>query len=74
VLAYYLQWHMQQRLQPLFQQDGVGKHREWTLENVIERLKGIRRQRVKANGVEFDQVTQPDAEQRKILELLKINL
>jgi transposase len=74
VLAYYLQWHMQQRLQPLFEQDGQGKHRQWTVENVIERLKAIRRQRVRANGVEFDQVTQPDEEQQKILDLLKIKL
>jgi len=74
VLAYYLQWHMLQRLQPLFEQDGQGKRRQWTVENVIERLKGIRRQRVRANGVEFDQVTQPDEEQQKILDLLKIKL
>lgn len=74
VLAYYLQWHMQQRLQPLFEQDGQGKHRHWTVENGIERLKGIRRQRVRANGVEFDQVTQPDEEQRRILNLLNIRL
>ena len=65
---------MQQRLQPLFEQDGQDKHRQWTMENVIERLKGIRRQRVRANGVEFDQVSQPDEEQQKILDLLKIRL
>jgi transposase len=72
VLAYYLQWHAQQRLQPLFEQDGEGKYRQWTMENVIERLKGIRRQRVRVNGVEFDQVTQPDSEQQRILDLLRV--
>ncbi len=74
VLAYYLQWHMQQRLQPLFAQDGVGKNREWTLENVLERLKAIRRDRVQVAGVEFDQVTGADEEQERILELLKVKL
>jgi transposase len=74
VLAYYLQWHLQQRLQPLFDEDGSGKHRQWTLAHVLERLKGIRRQRVRAAGVEFDQVTRADEEQQKILDLLKIKL
>ena len=72
VLAYYVQWHMQQRLQPLFEADGEGKNREWTVENVIERLMGIRKQRVRVAEVEFDQVTQADAEQQKILDLLKV--
>ena len=63
---------MQQRLQPLFEADGEGKNREWTVENVIERLMGIRKQRVRVAEVEFDQVTQADAEQQKILDLLKV--
>jgi transposase len=74
VLAYYLQWHMQQRLQPLFAEDGLGKERQWTVANVVERLKGIRRQRVRVAGVEYDQVTQADEEQAKILELLKVKM
>jgi transposase len=74
VLAFYLQWHMQQRLQPLFAADGEGKNRQWTVENVIERLSGIRKQRVKVAGVEFDHVTQADQEQQKILDLMKLKL
>ena len=74
VLAYYLQWHVQQRLQPLFESDGEGKYRQWTLENALERLKGIRRERVKMGDVEFDHVTQADDEQQRILDLLKIKL
>jgi hypothetical protein len=62
---------MQQRLQPLFKADGEGKNRQWTVENVIERLMGIRKQRVKAAEVEFYQVIQADTEQQKILDLLK---
>ncbi len=74
VLAFYLQWHMQQRLQPLFEADGIGKNRQWTVENVVHRLSGIRRQRVQVAEVEFDQVTQADSEQQKILDLLKVKL
>jgi transposase len=74
VLAFYLQWHMQQRLRPLFEADGKGKNRQCTVENVIERLAGIRKQRVKVAGVEFDQVTQADQEQQRILDLMKVKL
>jgi transposase len=74
VLAYYVQWHLQQRLQPLFEADGQGKERQWTMENVIERLGTIRRERVQMAGVEFNQITQPDAEQQRILELLEVKL
>jgi transposase len=74
VLAFYLQWHMQQRLQPLFEANGEGKNRQWTMENVIERLRAIRKQRVKVAEVEFDQVTQADQEQQKILDLMKVKL
>lgn len=74
VLAFYVQWHMQQRLKPLFEADGEGKNRQWTVENVVERLRGIRKQRVKVAEVEFDQVTQADSEQQKILDLLKMKL
>lgn len=72
MLAYYLQWHAQQRLQPLFATDGKGKDRQWTFSNVLERLKALRRQRVKVGGVEFDQVGEPEPDQRQILELLKV--
>lgn len=74
VLAFYLQWHLQRRLEPLFEADGEGKNREWTVENVIERLMGIRKERVKVAGVEFDQVSQADPEQQRILALMKVKL
>ena len=74
VLAYYLQWHMNQRLQPLFASDGLGKNREWTFENVIERLKAIRREQVHLAGAEFHQVTVPEPDQQRILDLLKTKL
>ena len=74
VLAYYLQWHMNQRLQPLFASDGVGKNREWTFENVIERLAAIRREKVHLVGAQFHQVTVPEPDQQRILDLLKTKL
>jgi transposase len=74
VLAYYLQWHMNQRLQPLFDADGLGKHREWTFENVIARLKALRREKVSLAGSEFHQVTIPEPDQQRILDLLKTRL
>jgi transposase len=74
VLAYYVQWHAQQRLQPLFAEDGKGKDREWTMENVVQRLAAIRRERVQMAGVEFNKVTEPDDEQRRILDLLEVKM
>jgi hypothetical protein len=74
VLAYYLQWHMKQRLQPLFDSDGEGKNRQWTFENVIHRLMAIRREKVSMAGVEFFQVTTPEPDQKRILDLLGVRL
>ena len=55
-------------------QTGHGKHRAWTMENVLATLAGIRQQRVTVAGTEFYQVTQPNEEQQQILDLLKIRL
>ena len=74
VLAYYLQWHVNQRLAPLFAEDGAHEARQWTFKAVIDRLSAIRIQRVKIANTEFDQVTQPDADQQRILDLLGVKL
>lgn len=74
MLAYYLQWHMNQRLKPLFQSDGKNKHREWTFENVIERLKSLRRELVQIQEAEYTVVCTPDENQQRILDLLNIKL
>ena len=70
LLAYYLQWHARQRLEPLFKKDGKGKERQWTFRNVIEHLATIRSNRVKNAEVEFDLHTSADAEHQTILDLL----
>ena len=74
VLSYYVQWHLVERLRPLFDADGVGvgEDRRWTVENVIERLSAIRSNRIEVGGVEFDQTTEFDTEQKQIIELLQI--
>jgi transposase len=74
LLAYYVYWHLKQRLAPLFEQDGLGKDREWTMENVLQNLAGIRQERVTVAGVEFTQISTPNAQQQHILDLLKIKL
>ena len=40
----------------------------------MERLKAVRQERVKLNGIEFDQLTVPEEDQQRILELLKVKL
>ena len=82
MLAYYLQWHLWERLQPLFdeqsQQISAGekepKERCWTLANVLASLKSIQRNEVAVAGAKFYTITTPDAEAQRILDLLKINL
>jgi len=73
-LAYYLQWHMKQRLAPLFAADGTHKDRQWTMRNVIERLAAIRREKIAMAGVEFEKVTTPQADQQSILDHLQVRL
>jgi len=74
MLAYYLQWHMAQRLQSLFDNNDKYKKRFWTFENVIERLKSIRREEINVAGATCKIVTEPDDDQIKILDLLKVKL
>ncbi len=72
MLAYYLQWHLIDRLRLLFEADGKGDQRRWTVENVIERLAAIQSNRVEASGVQFEQITELDMDQKEIVRLLGI--
>lgn len=74
MLAYYVYWHMKERLAPLFAEDGQGRNREWTMENVVENLAAIRMERIQVSGIQFEQVSQPNARQQRILDLLKVRL
>ncbi len=72
MLAYYVEWHMRQRLAPLFEADGQGKDRRWTFAGVLERLKSIREETGVLQGHEVSWITTPDEEQRQILDLLEV--
>lgn len=74
MLAYYLQWNMNQKLKPLFEKDGNHKKHFWTFENVIERLKSIRIEEIHTAGTTCKIITQLDEDQRTILNLLGAKL
>jgi len=75
MLAYYLQWHANQKLKPLFEADDVGKEKRWTFQTVVERLKSIRKTENLIEGIVVKKiVSKPDEEQMKILELLGVKL
>ncbi len=71
MLAYYLQWHMNQRLKPLYEQDGKHEQRQWTLAHVLETLMSIRSMKAQLNGIEFEHVDTPTPQQQRILDLLE---
>lgn len=71
MLAYYIQWHFNQKLFQLT--DGVhGKNRRYTLDNIIETLKQITKNTVVANNVKFCRISEPTPQQQKILDLLGV--
>ena len=75
MLAYYVLWHATQKLQPLFEEDGEGQQRRWSLEVVLERLKSLRREDILIGGVIVGlKHSAPDAEQQKILDLLDVKV
>lgn len=74
MLAYYVQWHMQQRLKPLFETDGEGSNRRWTFQNVIESLSSITRNKISVKEVTFYQISGINDDQRKILDLLGVTM
>jgi transposase len=75
MLAYYLQWHISDRLAPLFEKDGKNDKRRYSFSLVLERLKSLRLEKVRIGSVVIDGVkTRPDREQAEILELLKVTL
>ena len=72
MLAYYIQWHMQKRLEPLFKKNKKGWERRWTFVQVIETLKMLTRNRIEVNGVSFYRNTVPKEEQKYILDLIGV--
>jgi len=75
MLSYYLQWHVNQRLSEVYQNDGTGKNRRWTFLQVIERLKSIRSQTVQIGSIGLPNViSTPDKEQKMLLDALRLKL
>jgi len=74
MLAYYLQWHMQRRLGPLFESDGRGKGRKWSFTSVMASLRQITINPVRMGKVQFERLTVPTADQQRILDLLGVIL
>ena len=72
MLAYYVMWHINQRLQTLYETDDVGDGRKYTFDYVIEQLKSIRKETVEINNHRSNIVTTPNEEQKRILRLLKV--
>ena len=74
-LAYYLQWHANQKLKPLFDNDGIGKNKRWSFEGIISRLKSIQKvENLINNEVVKTNISEPDSEQSEILNLLGVKL
>jgi transposase len=72
MLAYYVMWHMRQRLQPLCETDGVGEDRKYTFEFIMKSLEAIRLESVDFMGVQTHIVSTPNEEQAQILNLLRV--
>jgi transposase len=74
MLAYYIMWHMKQRLKPLADTDGTGKDRKYSFDYVIECLKSIQKNHVRFMDSETFVITTPSEEQADILNLLKVSV
>ncbi len=75
MLSYYLQWHINHRLSNVYLNDNKGKHRRWSFQQVIERLKSIRSQTVNIGNVNLPNViSTADKEQKMLLEALGTEL
>ena len=72
MLAYYVMWHMNQRLKTLFDSDGDGICRKYTFDYIIEVLKSIRKETVDVCGVKSNIITAPSDEQNHIIQLLDV--
>jgi len=74
MLAYYVMWHINQRLKTFFDANGVGRKRKYTFDYAIETLKSIRIQDIEVCGAKTKIISTPTIEQTKILDLLDVSL
>lgn len=71
MLAYYVQWHMMKKLRPLREED---ENEYGSFKLVMERLHSIQQNTVEFAGQVFQQLTEPNEQQRKILDALGVKL
>ena len=75
MLSYYIQWHATECLEPLFESNSTSADSRWSPQIVIERLKSIRKENLNIKGIEVgSNITTPDEEQQKILDLLGVKI
>ena len=74
MLAYYVMWHMNQRLKTLFDANGAGSERKYTFNYIMEVLKRISIQDVEVCGIKSSVISTPTDEQARILELLGVSI
>jgi len=72
MLAYYVMWHMRQRLIPLKEIDGVGSNRKYSFDYVMKILGAIRRETVSFMDAQTNIISTPNEEQIHILNLLRV--
>jgi transposase len=72
MLAYYIVWHMRQRLKPLADIDGIAGDRLYSYDFIIESLKSIRIDDVQFMDVKSKTITIPNEKQAHILNLLGV--
>jgi len=65
-------WHMQQRLKPLTDIDGIGSKRKYTFEYCLESLKSIRFEDASFLNAKTNMVFTPTDEQADLLNLLDV--
>lgn len=74
MLALYIQWHMKQALRPMLANELKGRERPWSFDEILLRLKSLRRQDSIINNVSYLTHTLPDDEQTAILNLLNVKI
>ena len=67
MLAYYLLWHMNRALKPLYEDP---EHPEFTLDHVIETMKALQKLKLAVGSVITDTVAEPNEMQRHIQKLV----
>jgi len=72
MLAYYVMWHMWQRLKPFRDIDGIGEDRRYSFDFIMKNLEAIRMETVSFLDAQTHIISTPNEEQAHILELLGV--